>query len=204
MTWWRRLWERRQLEEHLDKELQFHLDQHADDLISRGHDPQDARRQARLALGGPEQVKESCRDARGTRWLEDFLKDLRYSFRTFVQSPSFTITAVAAIALGIGANTAVFSVVNTVLLKPLPYPDADRIVQLEEMYGGVGSQTVGATSFNIWRQQTTRIPRHFSPLAGSCEFDERPQSGVAPRGPCQFRILPPLRRTSSPRPHFYQ
>ncbi len=155
MIWWRRLWERRQLEEHLDKELQFHLDQHADDLISRGHDPQDARRQARLALGGPEQVKESCRDARGTRWLEDFLKDLRHSFRTFVKSPSFTITAVAAIALGIGANTAIFSVVNTVLLKPLPYPDADRIVQLEEMYGGVGSQTVGPKSFNIWRQQTT-------------------------------------------------
>ena len=155
MTWWQRLWRRGQLEEHLEKELQFHLDQHAIDLISRGHNPEDARRQARLALGGPEQVKESCRDARGTRWLEDFLKDLRHSFRTFVQSPSFTITAVAALALGIGANTVIFSVVNTVLLKPLPYPDADRIVQLQEMYGGVGSQTVGVKSFNIWRQQTT-------------------------------------------------
>jgi putative ABC transport system permease protein len=155
MTWWQRLWWRRQLEEHLDKELRFHLDQHANDLISRGHDPKDARLQARLALGGPDQIKESCRDTHGIRWLEDLLKDVRYSYRVLVQSPSFTVTAVAAIALGIGANTAIFSVVNTVLLKPLPYPDADRIVQLEDTYSGVGSQTVGPKSLNLWRQQTT-------------------------------------------------
>jgi hypothetical protein len=71
MTWWHRLWRRRQMEEQLEKELRFHLDQHMADLIAQGRDPEEARRLARLALGGPEQVKEKCRDARGTRWLED-------------------------------------------------------------------------------------------------------------------------------------
>lgn len=70
MTWWHRLWRRKQMEEQLERELRFHLDQHTADLIARGHDPAEARRLARLAFGGPEQVKEECRDARGTRWLE--------------------------------------------------------------------------------------------------------------------------------------
>jgi hypothetical protein len=71
MNWWQRLWRRRQMDEQLDKEMRFHLEQHTIELIAQGCEPEDARRQARLALGGPEQVKENCRDARGTRWLED-------------------------------------------------------------------------------------------------------------------------------------
>jgi hypothetical protein len=82
MTWWQRLWHRRKMEGQLEKELRFHPDQHPSELIAHGHDPQEARRQARLALGGPEQVKEKCRDARGTRWLEDLLQDFRYAVRT--------------------------------------------------------------------------------------------------------------------------
>src|SRR5258708_22659086 len=85
MTWWQRLWRRRQMEEHLEKELRFHIDQHATDLIARGHDPVEARRQAWLTLGGPQQVKEQCRDARGTRWLEDLWQDLRYAVRALPQ-----------------------------------------------------------------------------------------------------------------------
>ena len=79
MKWWNRLWHREKLEEQLEKELRFHLDQHANELIARGCEPGEARRQARLALGGPEQVKEECRDARGTRWLEDLWQDFRYA-----------------------------------------------------------------------------------------------------------------------------
>jgi hypothetical protein len=79
MTWWQRLWRRRQLEEQLEKELRFHLDQHTTDLIAQGHEPEEARRPARLALGGSEQVKERCRDVRGTRWLEGLLQDIRYN-----------------------------------------------------------------------------------------------------------------------------
>jgi hypothetical protein len=131
MTWWHRLLHRRQMEEQLDKELRFHVDQHAADLIARALDPEEARRQARLAIGGPEQVKEKCRDARGTRWLEDFLQDFRYALRTLRQKPGFAAVALLTLALGSGATTVMFTVINGVLLKPLPYQAPDRLVRLQ-------------------------------------------------------------------------
>src|SRR5467141_45401 len=138
MTWWQRLWRRTKMEEQLEKELRFHLDQHASELIARGHSPNEARRQARLALGGPEQVKENCRDARGTRWLEDLLQDFRYAIRTLRKQPGFAAVALLTLALGSGATTVMFTVINGVLLKPLPYPEANRLVTLHgktEKYG---------------------------------------------------------------------
>jgi hypothetical protein len=139
MTWWQRLWRRRQLEEQLDKELRFHLDQHANDLISQGHDPREARRQAMLAFGGPEQIKESCRDARGTRWLEDLLQDFRYALRTLRQKTGFTAVGLLTLALGIGATTVMFAVINGVLLKPLPFAEPDRLVTVDEQTEKAGS-----------------------------------------------------------------
>ena len=138
MNWWRRLWGRTRMEEELEKELRFHLDQHANDLIARGVEPDEARRKARIALGGPEQVKEACRDTRGTRWLEDFVQDFRYTLRTLWQQPGFAAVTLSTLALGIGATTVMFTVINGVLLKPLPYPEFDRLVTIEgktERYG---------------------------------------------------------------------
>ncbi|MDE3135774.1 MAG: ABC transporter permease [Acidobacteriota bacterium] len=132
MRWWQRLWRRKELEEQLEKELRFHLDEHAADLARRGRSPQEARRQARLALGGPEQVKEECRDARGTRWLEDLLLDFRYAVRGLRQRPGFAAIALLTLALGTGATTVMFTVVSGVLLKPLPYAQPSRLVALHE------------------------------------------------------------------------
>jgi predicted permease len=126
------------MEEQLEKELRFHLDEHANALIAQGNAPDLAQRNARLALGGPEQVKEKCRDARGTRWLEDMLQDFRYAVRTMRQRPGFAAVAILTLALGSGATTVMFTVFNGVLLKPLPYPQADRLVTLHgttEKYG---------------------------------------------------------------------
>jgi predicted permease len=136
--WWKRLWRRKHVEEQLDKELSFHLDQHTEDLIARGLHPERAMREARIVLGGLEQVKEQCRDARGTRWLEDLLRDFSYALRTLRQRPGFAAVALATLALGIGATTVMFTVINSVLLKPLSFPQPERLLTLHgqsEKYG---------------------------------------------------------------------
>lgn len=130
MNWWQRLWRRQQMEDQLEKELRFHLEQHVADLVVRGYDAEAARKQARLALGGLEQVKESCRDSRGTRWLDDLYQDIRYAVRGMRQRAGFAAIAIGTLALGTGATTIMFTLINGVLLKPLPYADPDRLVVL--------------------------------------------------------------------------
>jgi predicted permease len=139
MTWWHRLFHQRQHEEQLEKELRHHLDLHTSDLIAQGYSPEEARRRAHLALGGPEQVKEMCRDARGTRWLEELLQDLRIGVRMLRKNPSFTLVVAATLALGIGANTAIFGLVDALLLRPLPIVEAPSQLVLLVRGDGRGS-----------------------------------------------------------------
>src|SRR5947209_14228534 len=136
MNWWQRLWRRNRLEEQLDKELSFHVEEHTRELIAQGLTSGEARRQARATLGGVEQVKEECRDARGTRWLEDLAGDLRYAARMLWQRPAFSVISILTLALGIGASTAIFSAINPILVQSLPYPNADRIMAIS--YAGAG------------------------------------------------------------------
>jgi putative ABC transport system permease protein len=160
--WLSRLFRRRKQEEELEKELRFHLDQHTADLIAQGLDLEEARRQARLALGGPEQVKEQCRDARGSRWLEDLLQDLRYGARMLMKKPGFALVAVITLAAGIAANTTIFSLADATILRPFNFPNQERLVMVWEggaLAGGFDHGTVAPGNFNDWREQNQSFDR---------------------------------------------
>jgi len=131
---WRllRLARRSKSEASLDGELEFHLRMEIEENLSRGMGPEEARRHALIALGGLDQTKEACRETRGIKWLDEFRQDLSFGIRILKKKPGFAAMIVMVLALGIGANTALYSILNTIFFKPLPYPEAERLVLLGE------------------------------------------------------------------------
>ena len=124
------LFRKDELERELDDELRFHLEKEMEQNLARGMNPEEARLTALRSFGGVEQVKEESRDTRGVRLIEEFSQDVRYSLRVLLRKPGFTLTVIITLALGIGANTAIFSVVNAVLLRELPLKKPDEVVQV--------------------------------------------------------------------------
>jgi predicted permease len=150
-----RLFQGRRLERQLDVELRDHLERQVADYVREGLSEVEARRRAQLALGGLEQVKEACRDARGTRLLDELGQDLRYGYRVLRKSPAFTLVAVLSLALGIGANTAIFTLVDSLVLRSLPVREPARLVRLEG----------GSWTNPIWEQIRERQQEVFESAA---------------------------------------
>jgi predicted permease len=149
---------RKRADTELAAELKSHLEMLTDEHIRAGVPPDAARREARLRLGGIECVKENCRDARGIGWLEDLWQDLRYTLRTLRDRPGFAAVVLVILALGTGATTVMFTLINTVLLKPLPYPDPDRLLAIHCLTDRFGD-TFGLTSFDYrdFKQETKTL-----------------------------------------------
>jgi predicted permease len=156
----RNLLRKARLDEELDEELRSYVELLTEEKVGRGMGADEARRSALVEVGGVEQVKERVRGVRAGAAMTTFLRDVRYGVRSLRKSPGFTLVAVLTLALGVGATTAIFSVVNAVLLRPLPYPEADRLLYVGQQYRG-GIAGSGEPKFLFWREQS----RSFEALA---------------------------------------
>jgi predicted permease len=144
---------RSQSDRELDEELLSHIARKADDLERLGLARPEAERHARIAFGSPQKAKENVREQRPGFFLETLASDIRFAFRMLRKSPVFTFVAILTLALGIGANTAIFSVMQAVLLRPLPYPASDRLVVLSESSEEIPDMSIAMANFNDWRTQ---------------------------------------------------
>ncbi len=154
---WRALTHKNEMDQELDEEMQFHLQRDVERNVKSGMSLEEARYAALKSFDRVEQSKEECRSARGVGLVENVVRDVTYSLRVLLKSYAFTIVVILTLALGIGANTAIFSFANGILLRPLPYPQSDRLAVLEETAPKQGIRNMGVAypNFLDWRDQNT-------------------------------------------------
>ena len=184
---WLRFFFRRRPSGEMDEELQFHLEQATQANITAGMTPEEARRRARIDFGGTESAREQTYAQRPCWWIETVLQDVHYALRAFRRNPIFTVTVIATLALGIGATTAVFSVVDPILFRSLPYAQADRLVSLGLAQSLEPQEfTVGSFFFD-WQRNQKALEAITSEGAVSHECD------LTERNPEQLHCMPVLR-----------
>ena len=150
----RSLWQRREAKREIDEELRFHLEQRTAENLAAGMSPEEAAREARKRFGNVQSIREECRETRGASFGEATLRDIRFGLRRLCKNPGFTATILLTLALCIGANVVIFAVVDAILLRPLPFPKAGRLVIVTKEYPGAGTEHQGCSLRNYydWRE----------------------------------------------------
>ena len=178
MFWWKSLFRKRVLEAQLDTELHFHIERLTNDYIALGMTPEEARRKATLEFGGREQIKEELRDVHRVSVVETTIANLKSAFRFLRKSPSFSLTVILTLALGIGANSAVFSAIDAILFKPLPFPNGDQLMRLLQRQPKLkGPNTfVAPVRLEEWNHMNST----FQAITGYYSEDDSETSGALP------------------------
>src|ERR1700733_2784421 len=148
---------RRDFEQGMSEELRFHIEQYTDDLVRSGVPAPEAARRARVEFGGFNSVQEECREARGLNPFDELLRQLRHAARLLWKTPKFTATALVTLAVCLGANLTIFAVVDSILLRPLPFPEAGRLVTIFNTYPKAGVDRDGSSIANYYERRG-RIP----------------------------------------------
>ena len=174
---------RREFEEGMTEELRFHIEQYTDDLVRSGMSPEKAARHARIEFGSLDSVRGNCREERGLHLLDEFLRELSYAARLLRKTPGFTATALLTLAVCLGANLTIFAVIDSVLLRPLPFPEPDRLMTIFNTYPKAGVERDGSSLTNYYERRghisaftSLAIYRYGTEIIGEAGSTERDQT----------------------------
>jgi putative ABC transport system permease protein len=206
MFGWKSLFRKRALDAQLDTELRFHIDKLVKDYIAQGMSPAEARRQAVLEFGGREQIKEELRDVHRVSFVETAISNLKSAFRFIRKSPSFSLAVILTLTLGIGANSAVFSAIDAILFKPLPFPNGDQLMRLTQTQPKVKSPNTFVAPVRL--EEWNHMNSTFQAITGYYSENDSETSGalpeklthalVAPRFLQVWGVVPALGRDFNP------
>ena len=193
-------WRRKKFESDMDVELGFHIDAYVDDLVRSGIDRSEAERRARLEFGALEATKDECRQAWGLQWMDELRADLRLTFRTLRRNPGFAAVAILSLALGIGANTAIFGLMDAVMLRLLPVRDAGRLMFVQ-IAGYRRTRRAAVSVLRTAPRSSHQLRRHrrVQRVQHGNRDRWRTRTGSGSLGVGQF--LPDARRCAGDRPH---
>ena len=188
MFGWKSLFRKRALDAQLDSELRFHIEKLTNDNIAAGMTPEEAGRQAVMEFGGREQIKEELRDVYRVRVIESTLANFKSAFRFIRKSPSFSLAVILTLALGIGANSAVFSVIDAILLRPLPFPNGDQLMRLGQYNPKAKSPQTFVAPVRL--EDWNRMNSAFQMMSGYYRDDGSETSGVLPEKVAEAFVAP--------------